>query len=232
MSLLGGIMRSVINPMTLAQLAMGPAGWASLAMRTIGSAIAQQLIQQIGQRLGLPQTAIDLAQGAFANASGQPGLMRQNLGEAVRGFTDQLDLRPSEAGALQRELMGATDKSFDNLSKIADDFASKTSRRRGSADEEETGGSWLVALARAMGKVLDQKAAQMKAKSEEVSFYGNQEVSKDKTGLTADSQENQNKLSSASTLLQAYGQEMSFISSAATNAIKSVGEAQTNLARK
>ncbi|MHA6317628.1 hypothetical protein ACXYN8_08210 [Altererythrobacter sp. CAU 1778] len=42
----------------------------------------------------------------------------------------------------------------------------------------------------------------------------------------------QSQLSSASTLLQAYAQEMSFIATAATNAIKAVGEAQAQLARK
>ena len=65
-----------------------------------------------------------------------------------------------------------------------------------------------------------------------MAFYGNQSVSKDKTGLTAKSQENQNKLSSASTLLRADAQEMSFIATAATIAIKAVGEAQAQLARK
>jgi putative effector of murein hydrolase len=83
MSFLGGIMKSLVNPMSLMQLAMGPAGWASLAMKTIGSQIAMQVIQKLGQQLGLPQPMIDMAQAAFANASGQPGLARQNIREAV-----------------------------------------------------------------------------------------------------------------------------------------------------
>ena len=224
---LGNVFRSVINPINLASLAMGPAGWANLAMRTIGSQIAMNAIQQLGQRMGLPQTTIDFAQAAFADSVGQQGLVRQNIGQAVRGLAQELDLSPAQSGMLQRELMRASDKSASNLTNL-----SEAAVRRFGKSEEEEGGSWLVALAKAMGKVLDQKAAQIQEKSNEVAFYGNQSVSKDKTGLTAKSQENQNKLSSASTLLQAYAQEMSFIAAAATNAIKAVGEAQAQLARK
>jgi hypothetical protein len=79
------------------------------------------LIQRLGQQIGLPQPMIDLAQSAFANSVGQPGLMRQNIGEAVRGFAQQMDLRPSEAGQLRRELkvceMVGYDRSSQNMTK-------------------------------------------------------------------------------------------------------------------
>jgi hypothetical protein len=226
--MLGGIFRSLVNPTTLFQIAAGPAGWASLAMRTIGSQLAMNLIQRIGQQIGLPQSTIDLAQAAFAGASGQPNLVRQNMLQAVQGLTQQLDLRPSEAGQLQRDLLNATDTSMSNLMDIVDNFR----RTRGGGQGEEEGGSWLVAMARALGQALDQKAAQIQEKSNEVAAFANQSVTKDKTGLSAKSQENQNRLSSATTLLQAFSQEMSFISNAATTAIKAVGEAQATIARK
>lgn len=223
------IARSLVNPMSLMQLAMGPAGWASLAMKTIGSQIAMNLIQRLGQQMGLPQPMIDLAQASFASASGQPGLARQNIGEAVRGFASQMDLRPSEAGQLERELMSTSDKSLSNLTEIANGFKKKGSI---GSEEEEGSGSWLVAFAKAMGKVMDRKAAQLQEKAQSVSDLAGLEVKKDKTGLTGESQQNQNKLSSESTLLQAYAQELSMISNAATNVIKTVGEAQTAIARK
>jgi hypothetical protein len=223
-----------LNFATIAQLGLaamtgGTSLLATTALKTIGSQIAMSLIQKLGEQMGLPPSMINLAQAAFASASGQPGLVKQNIAEAVRDLVGELDLRPSEAGQLQRELMSASDKSMGNLMEIV----GKSKKKAASASEEEEGGSWLVALARAMGKVLDNKAAQMKEQSKEVSKYANMEVKKDsKGGLTEDSQENQNKLSSASTLLQAYGQEMSFISNAATNVLKSMGEAQATLARK
>jgi hypothetical protein len=234
---LGGIFKSLVNPMSLMQLAMGPAGWASLAMKTIGSQIAMQLIQNIGQQMGLPKSVIDLAQAAFASASGQPGLVQQNLREAVGNFVKEMDLRPSEAGQLMRELSGTADKSLKNLLKIAEKFTPKADVMPGPgkkpvSEEEETGGSWLVAMARAMGKVMDAKAAQIQEKSNSIATLAGQDVKKEDGGLTAESQKNQNKLSSETTLLQAYTQEMSMISNAATNAIKTVGEAQSTIARK
>jgi hypothetical protein len=222
MSLFSGITRSLINPMSLMQLAMGPAGWASLAMKTIGSQIAMNVIQRLGQQMGLPQPMIDLAQAAFANASGQPGLARQNISEAVRGFVGQMDLRPSEAGAMQRELQGSGDKSFDKLMEIVGKYKKKA------GGEEEESGSFLVALAKAMGKVMDKKAAQIQEKSDTISAIANSDT---KT-TSEEGKKEQQKLSSETTLLQAYSQELSFISNAATTAIKSIGEAQVTLGRK
>jgi hypothetical protein len=231
MGLLGGIMRSVINPMTLAQLAMGPAGWASLAMKTIGSAIAQQLIQQIGQRLGLPQTTIDLAQAAFANASGQPGLVRQNIGEAVRGFTEQLDLRPSDAGQLQRELMSTSDKSLENMNRIVERMARKLQDEEGEGGTAASSGSGsvLMRIARAMGKLMDEKMNAMAAKGDQLGRLGNDGALTKDGNFNAKGQSQYGKLTSE---MQALGQELSMISQAVSNSLKSIGEASTTMARK
>ena len=223
MSFLSGILKSVINPATLFQLAMGPAGWASLAIKTIGMAIAQQVIQQIGQKLGLPQSVIDMAQTAFSAASGQPGAGVQSISQSVAGFAAQAGLSALEQGRLERSANDSVDRMVSAFGK---------SKAQTEA-EEETGGSWLVAMARALGKVMDAKAQQIKDKSDSISKLAGQDVTKDKNGsLSADSQKNQNKLSSETTLLQAYPQEMSMISNAAVNSIKTVGEAQSTIARK
>jgi hypothetical protein len=80
MGLFSGITSSLINPVSLAQLAMGPAGWASLAMRTIGAAIAKEVIQQLGQQLGLPQGVINMARERLLGSDRhdrRPGLDRR-----------------------------------------------------------------------------------------------------------------------------------------------------------
>jgi hypothetical protein len=231
----GGLLKSVMNPMSLAQLAMGPAGWASLAMKTIGSQIAMSLIEQIGQKLGLSPAVIDLAQSAFAASSGQPDLMKQNMGEAVSKFATQMDLRPSEAGQLMRDLMEASDKSLENLTRISNSFG----KPNGGDDDSETGagigagkgkggGSWLVAFAKAMGAALDAKAAQIKGKSDSIASMAGSGVDR----KSNEGAKHSEKLSSETQLLQAYSQEMSMIANAATNALKTVGEAQTTIARK
>jgi hypothetical protein len=235
MSLFSGIARSLINPMSLMQLAMGPAGWASLAMKTIGSQIAMNLIQRLGQQMGLPQPMIDLAQASFASASGQPGLARQNIGEAVRGFTQQLDLRPSESAQLERELSGTADRSMDNLTRIANSFSNQgervddgTSVGSGRGKGKKSGGSWLVAFAEAMGRALDAKAKQIQDKSDSISSMAGSDVDRSSNA----GKKHQEKLSSETQLLQAFTQEMSMMANAATNALKTVGEAQSTIARK
>ena len=70
---IGGMLKSVINPMTLAQLAMGPAGWASIAMKAVMSQVVQQVIQNIGEKLGLPQGIIDTAKTFAAQRMGDTG---------------------------------------------------------------------------------------------------------------------------------------------------------------
>jgi hypothetical protein len=230
MNMLGGIFKALVNPASLMQLAMGPAGWASLAMKTIGSQIAMSLIEQIGQKIGLPPSMINLAQAAFGAASGQPGLAQQNIKEAVGDFVKELNLRPSEAGQLERELTSATDKSMNSMM----DIASKYKKKSGGADGEEEGGSWLVALAKAMGKHLDAKAAQIKEKSDAIAAAAKplEPGQKAVDPNSAEGKQEQKELMSNNTLLQAYSQEMSILSNAVTNAIKSIGESQTTIARK
>lgn len=232
MSFLGGIARSLINPATLLQLATGPAGWASLAIRTIGSQIAMNLVQQLGQRMGLPQATIDLAQAAFASASGQPGLVRQNIGEAVSGFTQQLNLRPSEAGQLRRELTNTTDQSYGNMQKIVDGF----SRRllEGTDGGEQAGGSILMRIARILGQLVDQKMNDLDKKANDLGRVGAQggntfTSGSNKGGLTAQGQGQFGQLSAE---VQALGQEISYLSNAISTTLKSIGEGASTIARK
>ncbi len=233
MSLFGGIMKSLVNPMSLMQLAMGPAGWASLAIKTIGSQIAMQVIQQLGQKMGLPPAMIDLAQAAFAQASGQPGLAQQNIGEAVRGLTEQMDLKPSEAGQLQRELMDTADKSLGNMQKIVDGFAKRLSKS-GEAGGEEEGGSILMKIARIMGGLVDDKMNTLVQKANDLGKVGAQSGNTHTKGqnegnFTAKGQGEFGKLSAE---VQALGQEISYLSNAISTTLKSIGEASTTLARK
>jgi hypothetical protein len=203
MSFLGGILKSVINPATLMQLAMGPAGWASLALKTIGTAIMQQVIQQVGQQLGLPPAVISMAQQAFSAASGQP-FNPQSVAGAVEQFGQMMGANPAEIGDAQR---GAND-----VVKQLVDSVLKQARDGGGEDGPSTGESRLVKLAKAMGKLLDKKM--------------------DKIIEVGEKMDGAKKQGSLSAEMQALSQEMSMISNALNNMIKSIGEANTTLARK
>jgi hypothetical protein len=202
---IGSLARSLVNPISIAQLAMGPAGWASLAMRTLGPQLAMNLIQQVGQRMGLPQQSIDLAQGIFAGAMGQPGLAQQNLAQSVAGIM-QGGFSAREIAQTQREAANIVREMTDTM----------LERLRNGDDREEGGvrggESRLVALARALGKVMD-------GKMNEMIDIGNKIDKSDKTG-------------ELSAQMQALSQELALVASALNNTIKSVGEANTNMARK
>lgn len=103
MNFLKSIVGAFTNPATLLQLATGPAGWASLAMRTIGTAIIQQAIQQVGQQLGLPSSMINLAQQAFSASSGTSDLGQQTTKQAISTLAKQFNLSPTQEGQLGRQ---------------------------------------------------------------------------------------------------------------------------------
>lgn len=210
MSFLGNVMKSVINPATLLQVAMGPAGWASIAVRAIGTAIAQQVIQQLGQKLGLPQGIIDTAQQAFSAATGQPGGAVKSIAQTVGEIGAQVGMSLVEQARTERE----ANNSVSNLMNFA---PSKT-------PEDEEGGSFLVAIAKAMGKQMDKRMGQMKTLSDEIGALSNQE--------TKQGSKEANQLGTKNNLLQAYSQELGIMSNAFANVVKSAGEAQTTAARK
>lgn len=202
----GAIARSVFNPTNLLLAAAGPGGWAAMALRTIGSQIGMNLIQQIGQQMGLPQQSIDLAQATFAGAMGQPGLARQNLSQAVAGIM--------QGGFSAREVAQTQRQANDIVSEMTDMMLE---RIRNGEDEEEGGvrggaESRLVALAKALGKVMDGKMDEMIQIGKEI----------DKTDDTGQ----------LSAQMQALSQELALVASALNNSIKSIGEANTNMARK
>ncbi|GAA0480598.1 hypothetical protein GCM10009096_23330 [Parasphingorhabdus litoris] len=205
MGLFSGILGSVINPMNLAQLAMGPAGWVSLGLRMVGSSIAQQVLQQVGQQLGLPQSLISMAQNSFAVASGTQG-MPNNVGDAIAQLTEMVGLSPRQQGELQRQ--------SDNI--VSQMTESMLERMRNGEDDEDggiSGGqSRLVRLALALGKVMDDKMDDMIDIGEKI----------DKTDKTGE----------LSAQMQALSQELSLVANALNNAIKSIGEANANMARK
>src|SRR6478609_2444002 len=100
----GGILSNVVNPSNLAMLAMGPGGWAGLAAKTLMSAVGQQIIQQLGEKLGLPQSTIDLAQGAFCASVGDTRGATQNISQVVQDIASRTGASPFEAASAERDL--------------------------------------------------------------------------------------------------------------------------------
>ena len=202
MSFLSGIMKSIINPATLMQLAMGPAGWASLATKMLVSAIGQQVIQQLGQQLGLPQSIINMAQTAFSAASGTQG-MPSTITDAVSQLGQQFNLSPMQQGQLQRAAQ-------NDVNNILEQMATSLSESKEAKDAKSGGSkSWLMAIAENLGKIADKLAKEMTDLSNQIGKGDDQAKASTNVKFGAKSQEFSMFFSSANTVIKTLGEALS-----------------------
>lgn len=195
--MIGGLLSSVMNPSSLALVAMGPGGWAALAAKTLMSAVGQQIIQQLGDKLGLPQSTIDMAQGAFCASMGDTRGATQNIGEVVQGIADRTGASPFEAASAERELNDVVDQMTTSLGESRD---AKEARASG-------GKSWLMAIAEALGRTSDKLAKEMDDMSKTLGEGENKSSQNLKFG--AKSQEFSQFFSSANTVIKTLGEALS-----------------------
>ncbi len=220
---IGGLFKSLINPATLMQLAMGPAGWASIAAKMVLTAVAKEVIMQIGQKLGLPPAVISMAQEAFSAATGSaggPDTGRAALDQLGRAF----NFSPAQMGQASR----AVDTARDGMRAILEGQM----RRAGSSTEDaegDEGGSVLMKIARALGKIMDDKMNLMAKKGVELGNLGENGALKKDGSFNAEGQSKYGKVTGE---MQALGQELSIVSQALANTLKSIGEASSTIARK
>lgn len=192
----GGIMSSVVNPTNLAMLAMGPGGWAAMAARTLMSAIGQQIIQQIGGKLGLPQSTIDLAQGAFCASMGDARGATRNIGEVVSEIAERTGASPFEAASAER-----------NINDEIADIATRASESKEAKEAKAGGGrSWLMAIAEALGKTADKLANEMDRMSQNLGEGENK--ASENLKFSAKSQEFNQFFSASNTVLKTLGEAL------------------------
>lgn len=192
------------NPVSLlATAALGPMGGIVAQLaQQVISQFGQQLIQNLGQQMGLPQSTIDMAQGAFAGSLGDIGGSAMNLDEAIAAFGQEQGASMPEIGGMQRQANEILDQLTREVGESEDAKEAKASGGRG--------GGWLLAIARALGSKLDGLADKMEQQAAAL------DESKP----------------SASAEFSATTQQFSMLMNATTNAIKTLGEAMANTARK
>ena len=127
-----------------------------------------------------------------------------SIGQAVQQLGQAMGASPAEIGDAQR--------SANDVMKQLVDSVLKQARNSGGEDGPSSGESRLVKLAKALGKLLDKKM--------------------DKIIEVGEKMDGAKKQGSLSAEMQALSQEMSMISNALNNMVKSIGEANTTLARK
>lgn len=226
MGLLGGVLKSVVNPMSLAQLAMGPAGWASILMKAAISQIGQQMIQQLGQQLNLPSAVTNMASQAFSGAMGGG---QMGLNDALTDHARQLGFNATQTGQLIRDvnnLVSDTARDFvqDNIDQIREAATNwkkdKSEGASGSSGKE----SFLVAFAKAMGKAMDAKMDKMMDISRKI----------DKETKASNDSDGKKKavISEMSAEMQGLSQELGLLGQALSTSVKAAGEAMSTIARK
>lgn len=193
-----------LNPVNLlATAALGPLGGiASQLITQLASSVGQQILQSVGDKLGLPQSTIDLAQGAFAGSIGDLGGAQTNLSEAVGQLGDFFGASPAEKGDVERNLNDAIDNIATDLAESKDAKEAKFSGGR----------SWLTALASKLGETSDKLANELEDLSQNLG-------------------EGENK-SSQNLLFGAKSQEFGQFFGSANTVIKTIGEALASGARK
>jgi len=199
-----------LNPISLLATTMfGPMGGivAQLAQQVFSS-FGQQLLQQMGQNLGLPQSAIDMAQSQFAGSIGDFQGAATNLDEALSAFGQETGASPLDIGNAQNGFRDMIQNFIDDMSQSEEFKQAKASGGKGGGTTGAPG--WLMAMAQALGRELDRLGDDMQSRAE---------------SLTGDDP-------SASAEFGVVSQQFSMLMNATNNAIKSVGEAMANTARK
>ena len=239
--MLGGIFRSVLNPINLMQLAAGPAGWASLAMRAVVTNIAQTVIQRIGQQLGVPQPFIDIAQQTIGNRMGNPAAQLGSDG-SLRSIANALGMSSRTLGTLERSADTISRMLTDSILREMGDQASAVERRsrsRGEGAGEGGSRSFLMAIAEALGSAADDKMNQMYGLAQQIKDQTQSNTQfvdglgdKPSTGDQLRASNNQTKLGTLNSQFQAVSQELSILQNVISTSLKSIGEAQSTVARK
>lgn len=197
----------------------------------IGSAIGNMLQDSIGDAMksatstlqkedGMPKFVADLVNQKVNEVLGQQknndvdpstqqGVQEQH-GDAFKSFTEQLTQSIIDAVREQMKT-GASDE----------EGGKKTSGK----GDKSSSGSWMTAIAKAMGKVMGEKASKLVNLSDRISntTAGKSQESKEKAA--ADMQ----KLNAE---FQATSQEFNVLQNTFSTAMKTIGEAMASVARK
>ena len=192
------------NPVSLlATTAFGPAGglFAQLATQVLSS-MGQQIIQRMGDQLGLPQSSIDMAQGSFASSYGDFNGSVQNLDEAISAFGSESGASFSDVGTAQRDMQASLDEVLNDLAQSDDVKAARSGGGKAP--------SWLMAMAQVLGAKMDEMSGDLMTMAREIS---DGEASK-------------------SSEFTALSMQFNLLMNASSTGIKTIGESLGNMARK
>ncbi len=201
----------------------------------VANSLSNLLTSAIGQ-------AVKMAASTLVKEFGMPKFLETLIGKVVDTAVSQLTRQNPTDPAVDQHVQqqagsSANQYSMDLAQQLVDWVAKKVSEKNGGSAAGGKGGkgavpvstgSWLEALAMALGQAQGNKAAKLVGLADELSALS--------ANQTNGSQDEKTKNAQAFTMksqeIQAVSQELSILQNAASNAIKTIGEALTGAIRK
>lgn len=204
--------------MSIASIAFPPMALATSMSNLLTSAIGQ---------------AVKLATETLVKEFAMPRFLQPIVNQIVDGIVTNLQANnPTDPAADQvvAERMSGTAENItrDLTQQLVEQTVKNIEKNKRSAGVKSSAGSWLEAIAVALGTVQGEKAAKLVQLADELSNISGRQTS----GSQSSQAQNAQQFSIKSQQLQAVSQEMSLLSNATSNAIKSIGEALSQAARK
>lgn len=223
MSIIDSIVSTVSNVVSTA--ASAASSIASVAFPQL--ALASSAMNLISQCVG---SAVNQAAQQLTQECGMPKFLSDIIGKIVKDVLQDLCKPPADHACHE----ACKDKIGGQLRDFAEDLgksiASATQQfMHCGGDDEETGGcgkggkgggNWLVAMAKAMGKVAGEHAKKLADLSDQINSL---------QGGNGDQAQQASQLQSQ---MQAEGQMFGMLQSAFSNVLKSIGEGMSTMARK
>jgi phage-related protein len=171
----------------------------------IATSLGNLVTSGIGQALGA-------AAQTLTQVAGMPKFIASEVQDLIGNVLDKL-LKPSDPGCDKHVQHCCGNAAQDFIQDFCGSIV-KNAIEEMNGGKSKGGGSWFEALAKALGKALDEQAGEVKKLSEAVQ---GQDAKDNPSGFTD---------------LQAASQRMSFMMSAADQVLKTLGEGLGTLARK
>jgi hypothetical protein len=153
--------------------------------------------------------------------------------EIVEGTREERANQKSGVGGSEQASSGKNDigaNAADDTSPAAQIGQPQGTKKNKSEEEDDGSGGWLVAIAKAMGKALGAKAAQLAQTASDLA--SKMQAGVDMEQGTAEQKQNAADVTKLNSLLQGQSQEFTMITTAFATSIKSLGEGMATMGRK
>lgn len=233
----GGVLGAALN---IASIAFPPLGIATSVANLVTQGVGQAVNQAVGtlcQQFGMPKFLGDMVKGVVENVVDQLTQKSDpDCDSHVGGDRGIQDTMKDFIQDLCQKIVESTRKNME-----ADENCGGGGGK-GKGKTGATAGSWLQAIAIAMGQIAGDKASQMVELSEKMSDLNakGQDLTgkldgasdEDKAKIQSQQQDNAREFSVTQAQFQATSQEFSILQNTFSNALKSIGEGLTTMGRK